>query len=55
MNVTRLLAARLVWIASVSLQLRKKPSILALVGAAHGKGIRSLLTNPMAIKKNLQR
>jgi len=49
-----LMAARLAWIASQELKEEKKPSILALVGAAHVDGIRGLLQNPVAIKENLQ-
>jgi len=49
-----IMAARLAWIASQNLREDKKPSILALVGAAHVEGIRDLLRNPVAVKGNLQ-
>lgn len=49
-----LMAARLAWIATESLDKEMPPRVLALVGAAHVKGIRSLLANPTAIKKNLR-
>jgi pheromone shutdown protein TraB len=48
-----LMAARLAWIATESLDKEVPPRVLAVVGAAHVKGIRSLLSNPTAIKKNL--
>jgi len=50
-----IMAARLAWIASKGLKAEGNPNILALVGAAHVKGIKSFLRNPMAIRKNLQR
>jgi len=50
-----LMAARLTWIASESLKADVNPNILALFGAAHVTGIKSLLQNPMAIKENLWR
>lgn len=49
-----LMAARLVWITTKSLRTEANPNILALVGAAHVKGIKSLLRNPMAIRENLR-
>jgi len=49
-----LMAARLAWIATENLKAEGKPTILALVGAAHVKGIISLLKNPLEIKENLQ-
>jgi len=49
-----LMAARLAWIATESLRAKENPNILALVGAAHVKGISSLLKNPLEIKENLQ-
>jgi len=49
-----LMAARLAWIATESLKTEKNPNILALVGAAHIKGISSMLKNPLEIKENLQ-
>lgn len=49
-----LMAARLAWIATETLKIEKNPNILALVGAAHVKGISSLLKNPLEIKENLQ-
>jgi len=49
-----LMAARLAWIATENLRAEGKPIILALVGAAHVKGISGLLKNPPEIKENLQ-
>ena len=48
-----LMAARLAWITSERLNADEKCRVLTLVGAAHVKGIRSLLRNPTEIKKNL--
>jgi pheromone shutdown protein TraB len=50
-----LMAARLAWIVSKSLDEDKKPKILAVVGAAHVEGIKELLANPSAIKENMRR
>jgi pheromone shutdown protein TraB len=50
-----LMAARLAWIASDSLEKGETPCVLAMVGAAHVKGIRSLLRHPAAVKENLRR
>jgi pheromone shutdown protein TraB len=50
-----LMAVRLAWIASQKLQNEEKPKILALVGAAHVKGMKNLLKEPITIKENLQR
>jgi len=49
-----LMAARLAWIATENLKAERNPNILALVGAAHVKGISSLLKNPLEIRENLQ-
>jgi len=49
-----LMAARLAWISTESLSKEVTPRVLALVGAAHVKGIRSLLANPTAIRENLR-
>jgi len=49
-----LMAARLAWIATEGLKNGETPRVLALVGAAHVNGIRSLLGNPAAIKENLR-
>lgn len=49
------MAARLAWITSKQLMEDRKPNILALVGAAHVEGIKELLSNPFAIKENLQK
>jgi pheromone shutdown protein TraB len=49
-----LMAARLAWITSESLEKGEKPCVLAMVGAAHVKGIRSLLRNPASVKENLR-
>jgi len=48
-----IMAARLAWIATESMKKGETPRVLALVGAAHVKGIVSLLRNPTAIKENL--
>ncbi len=48
-----LMAARLAWIATRSLEREETPCILALVGAAHEKGIKSLLRNPLRLKERL--
>ena len=50
-----LMAARLAWIVSKSLDDGKKPKILAVVGAAHADGVKELLANPIAIKENIRR
>lgn len=49
-----LMAARLAWITTESMKAGNDPKILALVGAAHVKGIKSLLKNPTTIKENLR-
>jgi len=49
-----LMAARLAWIATQSLKAGEQPNILALVGVAHLKGIKSLLRNPTTIRENLR-
>ncbi len=48
-----LMAARLAWITTQNLKKGKEPKILGMVGAAHVKGIRSLLRNPERIRENL--
>ncbi len=48
-----LMAARLAWITTESLKKVETPRVLALVGEAHVKGIRSLLGNPTTIRANL--
>ena len=50
-----LMAARLAWIASQSLNLKKKTKILTFVGAAHVEGITNLLMNPVLITENLRK
>jgi len=50
-----LMAARLAWIATQSLEKGETPCVLTLVGAAHVKGIKSLLENPSILKETLQR
>ncbi len=50
-----LMAARLAWIATQSLEKGETPRVLTLVGAAHVKGILSLLGNPMFLRESLQR
>jgi pheromone shutdown protein TraB len=47
------MAARLAWITTENLKAEREPNVLALVGAAHVKGIRNLLKNPLEIKENL--
>ena len=49
------MAARLAWITSEKLRNNMKPTILTFVGAAHVEGIKELLSNPLAIKENLQK
>jgi len=49
-----LMAARLAWIVSEGLRAEGNPKILALVGAAHVRGVSGLLKNPLEIKENLQ-
>ena len=49
------MAARLAWITSEKLREDRKPNILTFVGAAHVEGIKEMLGNPLAIKKNLQK
>jgi len=48
-----LMAVRLAWIVTEGLKAGEEPRVLALVGAAHVKGIRRLLKNPLEIKENL--
>lgn len=48
-----LMAARLAWITTQNLKKDKEPIVLGMVGAAHVKGIRSLLRNPARIRENL--
>lgn len=50
-----LMAARLAWITSESLKKAETPRVLALVGAAHVRGLRSLLQTPIAIKESLRK
>jgi pheromone shutdown protein TraB len=50
-----LMASRLAWVVSKSLDEGRKPKILAVVGAAHVDGIRELLANPLAIRENMRR
>jgi len=47
------MAARLAWVATEGLRNGVAPRVLALVGAAHVKGIKSVLRNPAHIKENL--
>jgi pheromone shutdown protein TraB len=49
-----LMAARLAWITSGELRAEENPNALALVGAAHVKGIKHMLGNPHAIQENLR-
>lgn len=50
-----LMASRLAWIASKNLDEGKNSKTLALVGAAHVKGIKELLSDPMLTKESLRR
>lgn len=50
-----LMATRLAWIATRSLERGETPCVLALVGAAHKKGIMALLRNPRRLKERLDR
>lgn len=50
-----LMAARLAWVASKKLEKNKESKIPAFIGAAHVKGIKELLSNPLLIKKNFER
>jgi pheromone shutdown protein TraB len=50
-----IMAARLAWITSEKLKEDGKPTILTFVGAAHVEGIKELLSNPLAIKENIQK
>jgi pheromone shutdown protein TraB len=49
-----LMAARLAWIASEELKKGADPQVLALVGAAHVRGMESMLKNPIRIRDNLR-
>ena len=48
-----LMAARLAWITTETIKAEREPNVLALVGAAHVKGIRNLIKNPLEIKEKL--
>jgi len=49
-----LMAARLAWVVTESLKRKETPRVLALVGAAHCKGIKALLKRPTSISKDLR-
>ena len=49
-----LMAARLAWITSEELKAEENPNVLALVGAAHVKGIKHMLGKPQVIRENLR-
>ena len=49
------MAARLVVIASDKLEKKENPNLLALLGAAHVKGIKDLLQNPKSIQRALKK
>lgn len=49
-----LMAARLAWIATRSLENKATPRVLALIGAAHEKGVKSLLRNPFDLRDRLK-
>jgi pheromone shutdown protein TraB len=48
-----LMAARLAWIMTSGLEKGETPRVLALVGAAHVKGMKTMLSNPEVLKKRL--
>jgi pheromone shutdown protein TraB len=50
-----LMAARLAWITTSSLEKSETPRVLALVGAAHVKGMNVMLSDPAVLKKRLDR
>ncbi len=50
-----LMAARLAAITTEKIEKKQNPKILSLVGAAHVKGIHTLLQNPALIKDNLKK
>ncbi|MCW3982003.1 MAG: hypothetical protein NWE81_02675 [Candidatus Bathyarchaeota archaeon] len=50
-----LMAARLAWVVTKELASGEEVEVLALTGAAHTSGIRSLLGEPTRIKEELQR
>jgi pheromone shutdown protein TraB len=50
-----IMAARLAWISSKSLDEGTEPSILTFVGAAHVEGIRDLLQHPLKIRDHLRK
>ena len=50
-----LMAARLTWIATDSLKKGETPRVLSLVGAAHVRGIESMLSDPVALRSRLRR
>jgi pheromone shutdown protein TraB len=50
-----LMAARLASISSNKLEKKENPNLLALLGAAHIKGIKNLLQNPKSIKMALKK
>ncbi len=50
-----LMAVRLAWIASKNLRDEAPSTILAVVGAAHVPGIRSLLQHPLRLRETLRR
>jgi pheromone shutdown protein TraB len=47
------MAARLAWIMTSGLEKGETPRVLALVGAAHVKGMKTMLSNPEVLKKRL--
>lgn len=50
-----LMAARLAWITTSNLEKGETPRVLALVGAAHVKGMNAMLSDPGVLKKRLDR
>jgi pheromone shutdown protein TraB len=50
-----LMAARLAWITTSGLEKGEAPRVLALVGAAHVKGMKAMLSDPAVLKKRLDR
>jgi pheromone shutdown protein TraB len=49
------MAVRLAWITTSSLENGETPRVLALVGAAHVKGVKAMLNDPAVLKKRLER
>jgi pheromone shutdown protein TraB len=50
-----LMAARLAWITTTSLEKGETPRVLALVGAAHVEAMKAMLNDPAVLKRRLDR